>query len=262
MNDVVAVGFCCIDDHANLNRHYPTGNGVDCVVNMSMLGIDTALVSAVGRDIYGDEMFELLKKNSIDSSHLHRIDGDTSFMMMELKNNDRIHLKNIKGVMENFKLSSDDVEFIKKYSYIHSDFAGHIESYFPQFKEAGCKIFFDFSKFYLKHDNTEKIMKNVDYAFMSYTEKDDFIIKYIKDMQKLGPKAVTATLGENGSICFDGKKYYEQKALKVDVVNTVGAGDSFIAGFMYGIIQSWDIQKCLIKGTEVSSKIIQQFEPY
>lgn len=43
-------------------------------------------------------------------------------------------------------------------------------------------------------------------------------------MSSYGVNCVVATLGENGSIAFDGDKFYKQDANKVEVVDTIGAG--------------------------------------
>ena len=55
----------------------------------------------------------------------------------------------------------------------------------------------------------------------------------------------------------------ELEAVKVErPVNTVGAGDSFISGFLYGILQGWPVAECLSKGAEVSAQVVQVFEPW
>ncbi|MDB1880155.1 PfkB family carbohydrate kinase [Collinsella aerofaciens] len=46
------------------------------------------------------------------------------------------------------------------------------------------------------------------------------------------------------------------------VVNTVGAGDSYIAGFTKGVIDGLDIPACMKAGAELSSRVIGSFEPY
>lgn len=45
------------------------------------------------------------------------------------------------------------------------------------------------------------------------------------------------------------------------VVNTVGAGDSYIAGFTKGVIDGLDIPACMKAGAELSSRVIGSFEP-
>ena len=46
---VAAIGFCCTDVYENLNRHYSTGNGIDCIVNIRKRGIKTSAVTTVGK---------------------------------------------------------------------------------------------------------------------------------------------------------------------------------------------------------------------
>jgi len=55
-------------------------------------------------------------------------------------------------------------------------------------------------------------------------------------------------LGERGALAVkDGKKYY-RGGFKVDVVDTTGAGDAFNAGFLYGRLNNYDIDRCLLIG--------------
>jgi fructoselysine 6-kinase len=48
----------------------------------------------------------------------------------------------------------------------------------------------------------------------------------------------------------------------VEVVNTVGAGDAFASGFLYGVINSMDTKACLEMGAKTAAKIVGIFEPY
>ena len=86
-------------------------------------------------------MFEVLKKYGVDSSHLHVLPGETSFMIMEMtEDNDRIHVKNIPGVMDDWELTRDDVEFLKGYDYVHTEFSKVLYPYLAELQQAGCKI--------------------------------------------------------------------------------------------------------------------------
>ena len=71
-------------------------------------------------------------------------------------------------------------------------------------------------------------------------------------------KNIVITRGNKGSISIKGNQIYEYKANKIDnVVDLTGAGDLFAAGYLHGIINKMNINECLAKGTELSSKIIQ-----
>lgn len=263
MPKVVGVGFSCVDVYQNLDKFYPTGNGVNFCIHLARFGFSTSIVSMVGTDKYGNSMINTLKNEGVDTSHLHTSNGDTCKMIMGLNGKDRVHLEEIEGVMSNFSLSKDDLHFINQHNYLHTDLFGKVLQWLPTFKQNQLKIIMDFSIFFNDPEyHTMEIFPFVDYFFGSYDKRDSFIEKSMKNIWTMGPKLVTITLGENGSLCFDGSRFYEYGIIPVEVVNTVGAGDSYIAGFIYGIINQWSIQQCMLRGAETAAKVITKFEPY
>ena len=96
VRSVVAVGFCCADVYQDLDRFYPTGNGVDWGVHLARTGVPVSVVSVVGDDEYGARMREALAGEKIDVSHLRVEEGDTCVMLMGLKDGvDRVHLREV-----------------------------------------------------------------------------------------------------------------------------------------------------------------------
>ena len=75
-------------------------------------------------------------------------------------------------------------------------------------------------------------------------------------------KIAVVTFGEDGSLAWDGERFYVGGIEKAEVVNTVGAGDSFIAGFLYGILNGKSVDECLKKVAEVAASVVQVFEPW
>jgi len=81
------------------------------------------------------------------------------------------------------------------------------------------------------------------------------VINFAKEQNKL----IVVTRGEKGAVAVLGNKVYEtgiEKNLKI--VDLTGAGDLFAAGFLHGYMNKLTINESLKKGTEMSSKIIQQ----
>ena len=81
------------------------------------------------------------------------------------------------------------------------------------------------------------------------------VINFSKQLNKL----VIVTRGEKGAVAINGDEIVEsdiQKNLKI--VDLTGAGDLFAAGFLHGYINKLSTKECLEKGTEMSSKVIQQ----
>ena len=60
-----------------------------------------------------------------------------------------------------------------------------------------------------------------------------------------GAKFAAVTAAEEGCIGFDGKNWYQVPAIKVDLVDTLGAGDNFHGAFLYAMTQNWDMNKRL-----------------
>lgn len=163
--------------------------------------------------------------------------------------------------MAHFALNEDDRRFIAEHDALHTNLSGRIERELPYFRERGVSIVFDFST-RTKKDIAGPILPDVDYAFFSYTEEDAYITEFIAWAQALGPRIVIATLGERGSLAYDGKTLYRGQIVPVEVVNTVGAGDSFCAGFMYGELQGWSIAESLNHGARTAAGVVTKFEPY
>ena len=83
--------------------------------------------------------------------------------------------------------------------------------------------------------------------------------KEVINFSKLLNKLVIITRGEKGAIAINGDEIAEcdiQKNLKI--IDLTGAGDLFAAGFLHGYINKLPTKECLKKGTEMSSKVIQQ----
>ena len=83
----------------------------------------------------------------------------------------------------------------------------------------------------------------------------DEVINFSKQLGKL----IVLTRGEKGAIAIKGEEVIEcdiQKNLKI--VDLTGAGDLFAAGFLHGYVNNFSVKESLDKGTEMSSKVIQQ----
>src|SRR6266404_2756215 len=63
--------------------------------------------------------------------------------------------------------------------------------------------------------------------------------------KRFGCRLTAATLGEEGVLAWDGTQFHYAAAFRVNTVDTTGAGDIFHAGFIYGLLQGWPLQRQL-----------------
>jgi fructoselysine 6-kinase len=246
------VGDNCVDAYESLGQFYPGGNPVNVAVYLKRLGEDASYTGVVGDDKYGQVMKDALQEKNVDISHVRTIHGDTAVTKVEIVNGDRVFTDYIEGVMKEFKLTLGDIDFLCSHDLVISGIWGMIEDDLPKIKAKGVPIAFDFSD-QPEHPIIEKAIGSVTYAFFSDDRGDSPMLReFMKKMQEKGPKLVLVTLGDKGSICYDGNEFYEFGILPCEVVDTMGAGDSFIAGFLRGIMQGESIPASMRLGAENS----------
>ena len=66
-----------------------------------------------------------------------------------------------------------------------------------------------------------------------------------------------ATLGAEGSLAYDGHQFYRQCALPVNIVDTMGAGDAFIAGFLYAAACGLGVKQAMEQGAAGAARTLQ-----
>ena len=83
----------------------------------------------------------------------------------------------------------------------------------------------------------------------------DEVVNFSKQLNKL----MIVTRGEKGAVAINGDEVVECDVKKnLKIIDLTGAGDLFAAGFLHGHINKLSTKECLKKGTEMSSKVIQQ----
>ncbi|UCH79726.1 MAG: hypothetical protein JSW20_08180 [Nitrospiraceae bacterium] len=67
--------------------------------------------------------------------------------------------------------------------------------------------------------------------------------KALRKMKSFRNRAVTITLGSKGSYTLSGEDIFYTPSFKIDVLDTTGAGDVFHGGYIYGLLQKWELKK-------------------
>jgi sulfofructose kinase len=115
-------------------------------------------------------------------------------------------------------------------------------------REAGIPVTADLDAIY---PGVEALMERIDYLIVSrdfpcrLMGENDLRSALRKMQSRYGCRLVAATLGPDGVLAWDGRQFYFSAAFKVPVVDTTGAGDIFHAGFLYGLLQGWELERQL-----------------
>lgn len=259
---LAAIGSNCVDYYLNLEggKGFPGGGPVNMAVYTVRLGGQAAYFGPVGNDENGQLMLKELKKKRVNTSHISVQTGKTAVTEVELTNNERVFGDYHEGVMENYTLSPDDLKAILAYDVVVADLWGHSEQYLKELKQKGILTAFDCAD-EPDHFNSRQAIPHTDILFFSVeTEDRRQVENKMEEIQQQGPRLVIAMLGEQGSLCYDGTNLYSFGIIPCEkVVDTMGAGDSYIAGFLSGYLESRDIQKAMQVGAQTATETISYF---
>jgi sugar/nucleoside kinase (ribokinase family) len=115
-------------------------------------------------------------------------------------------------------------------------------------REAGVPVVADLDELY---PGVEELLPKLDYFVASrdipgrLTGEGDLRKALLEVKRKYGCLLAAATLGEEGVLAWDGTTFWYAAAYRVKVVDSIGAGDIFHAGFIYGLLQKWPLQRQL-----------------
>jgi sulfofructose kinase len=115
-------------------------------------------------------------------------------------------------------------------------------------REDGIPVVADLDDLYPGY---ETLLPNIDFLITSrdiprrLTREPDLRYSLKEVRRRYGCRLAAATLGQDGVLAWDGEKFHYAPAYFVEPVDTTGAGDTFHAGFIYGSLQEWPLQRQL-----------------
>ena len=257
MTKIVCVGDNCVDYYVQEEKAYMGGNPVNVAVYLRELGAASSYIGAVGDDRFGQMLIGSLEERGVDISHTRVEIGSTAVTFVEINKGERILGEYNEGVMADFEIRAEDTEFILEHDLMISGLWGHTSQSLGALK-GKIPIAFDFAD--RPFDAVGKTaMPNVDIAFYS---NDKYDTENLKSQMLLindkGPDLVVATRGIKGSMALFQNKFYEYGIEKCDVADTMGAGDSYIAGFLFAYMNNKGINDCMQSGAKFASDIISR----
>lgn len=223
------------------------------------LGLQTTFIGKVGDDMFGHFMLDAMNTRGVDTRCV-KIDPQirTGLSVILAKQEDRAILTFLGSIPT---LNFDDINFdlLAQCRHLHlssffilDDLRPDIPKLFQKVKEMGLSISLDtnYDPAEVWDDGLDNAMRYVDLLLPNGTEANAIagVDEHKAAIEKLTliVPIVAVKLGKDGAIAkFGNDPIIQQKPIPVNVVDTVGAGDSFDAGFIYGYLNQWDHKKTL-----------------
>lgn len=229
-----------------------------CVLNAasvaSMLGSNTKVLDILNSEDEGTELIlNALKNNNVDVSEIELNKDAINGKCIIMKKDDEKIIFVIDPKKEKY-----DVNKIKNVldnsSYIYS-LATILKSSFSdlnilnELRNNGTKIILDASGQYTKKEDADVLLNYADGFFMneSSLEKLSNRLGYnpVDELLNKGLEFACVTNGGKGVTCYTKDGIYKQDALKVNVIDSTGAGDSFAGSFLHFYSNNYSINECL-----------------
>lgn len=234
------------------------GVGRNIGENLTRLGINTKLITAIGKDIYGRLIIEESKKIGLNIEESLILDNENTSTYLALldENGDMELALSSMGIMEKMNIAfiEEKREVIENspFSIVDTNIPTEVLEYMVKNLNVD---------FFLDTVSTTKAMKVKNILGYFHTIKPNKLeaeilsgIKIINSMDlkksaeyfvKQGVKRVFITLGENGVYYFDGAVEKYIKAPNIEIINATGAGDAFMAAIAYAHLDNLDIENTL-----------------
>lgn len=258
MLHIIGIGDNVVDRYLYKNKMYPGGNAVNVPVLAARTGLArAAYIGNLGSDAAGRHVLAALQSEKMDLSHIRVIEGQNAYADVTLVDGDRKFIGGSAGVSKNICLTEQDMLFIATYDLIHTSIYSGTDEILPQMRTSGCKIAYDYSD-YLDLDALRATFPYVDFAIFSGGNRDEEELKMMmKEVCAAGPAQmqVLITMGSRGAILYRDGTFYRQGIFRIDeVVDTMGAGDSFIARYLAGIFNGEATQQSMENASEFAAK--------
>ncbi|ASJ01898.1 sugar kinase [Thermococcus profundus] len=208
------------------------GNTITWLAHM---GLKTGFIGAVGRDEIGEAHIRYFQIIGVDTSGIKVVDEPSGVAVAMIHGEDK---RIVKYPGAN-RFKTLDREYIKKARLIHlsSNPVETIRKAVSIAKEEGILVSVDIGEAELPKD----VEGEIDYLLMN---EDEYRRKFGSlDPNLCSSKNLVITLNGGGAIIRDVKGNVEEiRGLSAKVVDSTGAGDSFAAGVIYGVLKGWRLR--------------------
>ena len=248
------------------------GSVANSIVGLSQLGNDVGFIGKVNDDNLGSKYEDGLKQENVKYFYSKKKEelptGTCLILVTPDSERTMCTFLGTAGKINENDVSSDAIkqsEIILLEGYLWDE--GEPKKAFEKAIQSANKVAMSLSDQFCvdrhKPHFLELVKNKLDITFaneqeiMSLIDAKSFneVINFSKSLSKI----IVLTRGEKGAVAIDGDKVVEcgiKEGLKI--VDLTGAGDLFAAGFLHGHVNKMSLKESLDKGTEMSSRVIQQ----
>lgn len=248
---ILGIGDNTVDIYVDRGVRFPGGNAVNVAVLAGRLGAEAGYLGCLGDDAYGDFIEECLRAEGLDLTRLRRIAGPNPWCRIRHEGSDRIFAGSIPGVRGQYGFENADERYIASFDLAHTSISSDIDFDLPLLRRNAPLLSYDYSESW-RRVWPEATLAEVDLAFLSFPGgSDEECAALIGRAFEAGVSTATiVTRGPKGSMAGHDGRVFREAIRPARVVDTLGAGDAFIAAFLVSFLAQRDPAAALARGAE------------
>ena len=248
------------------------GSVANSIVGLSQLGNEVGFIGKVSNDKLGQKYENGLKKEKVKYLYKKKQEemptGSCLILITPDSERTMCTFLGTAGKINDNDIKEEDIKnaemvFLEGYLWDKGDPKKAFDKAIAHSKKVAMSLSDLFCVERHKPDFLELVKNKLDIIFANEQEILSLInaktfeeaVSFSKEIKK----NMIITRGEKGAVSIDEDKVVEVNAQSnLNIKDLTGAGDLFAAGYLHGVINQLNIKECLIKGTKLSSKIIQK----
>lgn len=236
MMKLIAIGDNVVDCYLDQGLYYPGGNAVNVAVNGKRSGAEeVGFIGVFATDDKAQHLKAVLTKEGIRYHRSRVVEGKSGQPRVNLtEEGDRVFVFSPKDTVQHLvkmRLVEGDYDYIKSFDVCHTSCYSWLEDELPTLSKQ-IDVSFDFSE-NRDPEYLQKVCPHISIGFFSGADlRDEEIENLLAALDGYNLKVVGITRGSKPAIFAHNGKLYKQEVLKTEVVDTMGAGDSFIGAFL------------------------------
>lgn len=226
------------------------GSAFNSAISLGRCGLPVSLISTFGTDKIGDLSFKMLNDNGVDCSLITRFEGQSRVALAFF---DRNHIPQYSFYPASNEIipyypdpQKDDIVLLGSSFALRDKGRAELLDFLNKAQKTGCLVIYDpNARRHLADDPhfMAKILENISLATIVKGSDEDFRFIFnqpdgegaYQEVRKAGADNLVYTKGPDGAELFTPEYHIAIKAPELKVVSTIGAGDNFSAGVVYGL---------------------------
>ena len=259
MRKVIGIGETVLDiifKNGKPIEAVPGGSAFNAMISLGRAGVNTMFISEAGNDRVGEYVISFLRENGVNADNVNVFPDSKSPLSLafldENNNADYIFYKDHPNDKLEFcypEINRDDIVVFGSFFAINPVVRPQVAGFLEYAHEHGAILYYDVN-YRASHRNeimkiTPNLIENLEYSDIVRGSDEDFGILYrMPDADKVYQAEISfycknfiCTRGAKPILVHGGNSFRkEYPAEAANVVSTIGAGDNFNAGFVYGLI--------------------------